>query len=143
MRVLPLVVLAALAVPVVPASAQPADAPATSPTPPSAGVGTLSGLVTDAETGLPVVGAGVVIPALGIGAVSQRDGQYEIAGVPPGTHAVRTGAFRYHLMTVEAEVPEGAPGGRLDIALRPGAEAGCAAIHEHGDDGSHPATDGR
>ena len=140
MRVLPVVLLAlvALAALAVPASAQPASAPAS----PAAGA-TLSGTVTDAETGLPVVGAGVVIPALGIGAISQRDGRYEIAGVPPGTHAVRTGAFRYHLVTVEAEVPGGTPGGRLDIALRPGAEAGCAAIHEHGDDGSHPATDGR
>ena len=33
---------------------------------------TLTGVVTNAETGEPVVGAGVVIPALGIGGVSQR-----------------------------------------------------------------------
>ena len=104
--------------------------------------GTLSGVVTDAETGLPVVGAGVVIPALGIGAVSQRDGRYAIEGVPAGTHAVRTGAYRYHLVTVQADVAE--TGGALDLALRPGAGAGCAAVHEHGEDGSHmdPGPDG-
>ena len=117
------------------ATALPALAqPDRQPTADAGAAGTLAGVVTDAETGLPVVGAGVVIPALGVGAVSQRDGRYEIAGVPPGTHAVRAGAYRYHLVTVEAEVGET---GTLDVALRPGAGAGCAAVHEHGEDGSH------
>ena len=56
-----------------------------------------------------------------------------IPDVPPGTHAVRTGAYLYHLQSVEARVA--ATGGTLDVALRPG--AGCAAVHEHGADGSH------
>ncbi len=102
--------------------------PAAAQLAPDADLGTLAGVVTDAETGLPVMGAGVVIPALGIGAVSQRDGTYEIAGVPPGTHDIRTGAFRYHLVTVQAEVEEA---GTLDIALRPGAAVGCEVLHTH------------
>lgn len=131
MRYLSLVFALAL-----PVAAQPAETR-------SVPTATLAGVVTDAETGLPVMGAGVVIPALGIGAVSQRDGSYEIAGVPPGTHAIRTGAFRYHLVTVEAEIVDAA--GRLDIALRPGAGVGCEVVHEHGADGSHmaPAEEGR
>lgn len=110
------------------ASASAQDAPA---------LATLSGVVTDAETGRPVVGAGVVIPALGIGAVSQRDGRYVIEDVPAGTHAVRAGAYRYHLVTVEAEVADA--GGTLDVPLRPGAGVGCEVVHEHGEDGSHMA----
>ena len=109
--------------------------PAAAQSPPDAGLGTLAGVVTDAETGLPVMGAGVVIPALGIGAVSQRDGTYEIADVPPGTHEVRTGAFRYFLVTVEAEVEER---GTLDIALRPGAAVGCEVLHTHHEPGHEP-----
>ena len=103
----------------------------------AADLGTLAGVVTDSETGLPVMGAGVVIPALGIGAVSQRDGSYEITDVPPGTHAIRPGAFRYHLVTVEAVVAEDVLGGDetwLDIALRPGAAVGCEVLHTHIED---------
>ena len=121
-----LLLVAALALP---AAAQSAAAQ------PDGGPGTLAGVVTDAETGLPVMGAGVVIPALGIGAVSQRDGTYEIQDVPPGTHDVRTGAFRYHLVTVQAEVGEA---GTLDIALRPGAKVGCEVLHTHHPPGHEP-----
>lgn len=89
---------------------------------------TVRGVVVDAETGLPVVGAGAVIPALEIGAVSGRDGAFEIGGVPPGTHVVRAGAFRYHAEAVEAEAgPEAAP---VRLALHPGASAGCVD-HDH------------
>ena len=122
MRFLPLALLAFA----LPAAAQTDDA---------ADLGTLTGVVTDAETGLPVMGAGVVIPALGIGAVSQRDGTYEIENVPPGTHDVRTGAFRYHLVTVQAEMAEA---GTLDIALRPGAKVGCEVLHTHHGPGHEP-----
>lgn len=68
------------------------------------------------------MGAGVVIPAL------------EIVGVPPGAHAVRAGAFRYHAETVEAEV-EGAGTVAVEVALHPGASAGCVD-HDHGQGGS-------
>ena len=102
---------------------------------------TLTGVVTDAETGEPVVGAGVVIPALGLGGVSQRDGRYAIEGVPPGTHAVRAAAFAFHFRTVEAEV--GAADATLDFALEPGEPGGCAS-HDHGPGGGEGAegTDG-
>ena len=89
---------------------------------------TLTGVVTNAETGEPVMGAGVVIPELGIGAVSQRDGTYAIADVPAGTHLVRAAAYQYHFSTVEAEV--GDEGVALDFPLAPGALAGCAS-HDH------------
>ena len=94
-------------------------------------LGTLTGTVTDAETGMPVMGAGVVIPELGIGAVSQRDGTYVIEDVPEGTHAVRVGAYRYHLDPTTETVVAG------DLPIRPGAGVGCEVVHEHGEDGSH------
>ncbi|PAP76486.1 carboxypeptidase regulatory-like domain-containing protein [Rubrivirga marina] len=96
--------------------------------PEAAGLGTVTGLVTDAETGEPVVGAGVAIPELGLGAVSQRDGSYVIEDVPVGTHAVRAAAYTYHFETVEAEVGE--EDVALDFALHPGSAAGCAS-HDH------------
>lgn len=110
--------------------AVPASAQRTPAVPDSAlaDVVTVSGVVTDAETGDPVVGAGVVLPELGLGAVSQRDGSYAIEGVPAGTHAVRAAAYTYHFETVEAEVGE-APVA-LDFALHPGSAAGCAS-HDH------------
>ena len=99
------------------------------------GLGTLAGRVTDAETGMPVMGAGVVLPELGIGAVSQRDGSYTIADVPAGTHAVRVGAYRYHLDPTTEVVVAGET--TLDLPIRPGAGVGCEVVHEHGEDGSH------
>ena len=97
-------------------------------TPEAAGLGEVTGVVTDAETGEPVMGAGVAIPELGLGAVSQRDGSYVIEGVPAGTHAVRAAAYTYHFETVESEVGEEPVS--LDFALHPGSAAGCAS-HDH------------
>ena len=94
---------------------------------------TVTGRVVDAETGAPVVGAGVMLPGLERGAVSQRDGSFALEGVAPGTHAVRVGAFRYHMATRDLEVGAGP----LVLTLEPGAGVGCAVVHEHGEDGSH------
>lgn len=102
--------------------------------PEAEGLGVVTGTVTDAETGRPVVGAGVVLADLGIGAVSQRDGSFRIDNVPAGTHVVRTGAYRYHLLRLEAAVDGPTT---LDVTLAPGAGVGCEVVHEHGEDGSH------
>lgn len=113
-------------------------------TAPSA-LATITGVVTNAETGEPVMGAGVALPELGLGAVSQRDGSFAIEDVPSGTHAVRAAAYQYHFVTVDAEVD--ADGAALDFALEPGAAAGCAS-HDHGQGADHaddtvPRPDGR
>lgn len=94
---------------------------------------TVTGRVLDAETGAPVVGAGVMITALEVGAVSQRDGSFVLEGVAPGPHAVRVGAFRYHMVTLDLEIGVEP----LALVLEPGAGVGCAVVHEHGEDGSH------
>lgn len=112
----------------------PAVAAQSASTDPAPALAVVTGTVTDADTGRPVVGAGVVLADLGIGAVSQRDGSFRIENVPAGTHAVRTGAYRYHLATLAATVDGPTT---LDVALEPGAGVGCAVVHEHGEDGSH------
>lgn len=124
-RLLPLLVLLVLAAPSVLAQEAP--------------LVTLSGVITDAASGDPIMGAGVVIPDLGIGAVSQRDGRFAIDNVPEGTHDVRVGAYRYHLDPTTEVVVEGDTA--FDMALRPGAGVGCEVVHEHGEDGSHMTRD--
>ncbi|MDT0630403.1 carboxypeptidase regulatory-like domain-containing protein [Rubrivirga sp. S365] len=122
--------------------AAPAAAQSDGSAPPAPGVvagGTVEGVVTNAETGQPVAGAGVVIPALGIGAMTDREGRYAIADVPPGEHAVRAGAFTYHMTDYAVTVAEGGAV-RLDAPLAPGAGAGCAAVHpgDHGEADTAP-----
>lgn len=126
MRALPaLALLLAFAAPAVaqtdgPSSSIPAGIPQ----------GTVQGLVTDAETGKPVAGAGVVIPALGIGAVTNREGRYTIEAVPPGDHAVRAGAATYHMTSYAVTVPAQGGAVALDAPLAPGAALGCAVLHD-------------
>lgn len=110
---------------------------AQSPAPPDAlppPAHSISGVVTDAETGLPLVGAGVVIPELGIGSISDRQGRFVIEDVPTGTHTVRAGAYRYHLQTFSVEKEEG-QGATLAAPLAPGAGVGCEVLHSHDDAG--------
>lgn len=121
----------------VPAAAAQTAAPAPLPV----AAGQIAGEVTDAETGAPLAGAGVVIPELGIGAVSDREGRFVIEDVPPGRHAVRAGAYTYHFSTAEVDVA-GEAGAALDVALRPGAGSGCAVVHEHDESGGLHNTGG-
>ena len=92
--------------------------------------GTVEGLVTDAQTGLPVVGAGVVIPSLGVGAMTDLRGHYAIEDVPPGEHAVRAGAYTYHMTSYAVTVPAEGGAVTLDAPLAPGAAQGCAVLHD-------------
>ena len=106
------------------ASAQSAGPSSSIPT------GTVEGLVTDAQTGLPVVGAGVVIPSLGTGAMTDLRGHYAIEGVPAGEHAVRAGAYTYHMTSYAVTVPAEGGAVTLDAPLAPGAAQGCAVLHD-------------
>ena len=107
-----------------------AAASAGAQTAPPAETGRVAGVVTDAETGAPVVGAGVVIPALGIGATTDREGRYAIENVPPGSHAVRAGAYTYHMTDYAVTVPPAGGAVTLDAPLAPGAAQGCAVLHD-------------
>lgn len=118
--------LAALALP---AAAQTAP---TNAAPPDVAASRIEGVVTDAETGAPLAGAGLMIPDLEIGAVSGRDGRFVLDGVPPGAHTVRVGAYTYHMTTFRVEVTGGEPAA-LDARLRSGAGPGCAAVDDEED----------
>lgn len=68
------------------------------------GTGRVAGVVTDAETGEPLVGAHVWIPALRIGGVADLDGHYDIEEVPPGEHTLEVRFVGYETTTAAAIV---------------------------------------
>ncbi len=64
---------------------------------------TLEGEVVDASNNLPVEGAIVSLPSLGLTAVTDRLGYYRMDEVPVATHAIRV--FRLGYDEFEADVP--------------------------------------
>jgi len=68
----------------------------------------VAGLVVERGLGEPVVMASVVIKDLGLWAVSDADGHFEIAGVPAGTHELEFALLGYETLkmplTVKADV---------------------------------------
>ncbi len=50
---------------------------------------TVTGVVTSAEDGEPVIGASVIVPGTGLGTVTDIDGKFTIANVPATAHKVR------------------------------------------------------
>lgn len=80
--------------------------PAGAERPPLAG--TVSGRVIDAETGAPVSAARVLLPALGLGALSGVDGRFVLADVPDGTHELRAERIGYQPASLTVAVTSGA-----------------------------------
>ncbi|MEA3287907.1 MAG: TonB-dependent receptor, partial [Candidatus Marinimicrobia bacterium] len=66
----------------------------------SATVGTIAGRVTDANSGTPLPGVNVMIPALGLGTATDFEGDYFIQNVPVGIHTVQVGMIGYAKMTI-------------------------------------------
>ena len=79
-------------------SARPAAAQAT---------GTITGTVVDAETGEPLVGAQVSLPALGTGVLSREAGRFVLLGVPAGTHELRVEMIGHLAISTNVTVSEG------------------------------------
>ena len=69
--------------------------------------GTVVGAVTDAETGDPLVGASVRIPALGLGVTADLDGRFRIPGVPAGAHRLAVAFVGYETAEPEVAVRDG------------------------------------
>ncbi len=89
------------------------------PTPTSAQErGTLTGQVLDEETGLPIVGASVVITGTSIGAATDIEGRYRIPGAPAGEQTILVRSLSFEPKNVAVVVlPDQAV--TLDVFLAP------------------------
>ena len=63
--------------------------------------GKLTGVVTDAETGMPMVGCNLVVEGTYLGAASDYDGRYTILNIPPGEYRIRAQMIGYQTKIVE------------------------------------------
>jgi len=94
--------------------------------------GTISGLVTDAQTGLPITGAHVL--AMGIdchaSGWSDSNGFYTIPHLQPGAYVVRASAFGYQeqIYPDSIIVMAGQNTPDIDFALTPGSSGGTGSI---------------
>jgi len=82
-------------------------------------VGKISGRVTDAKTGEPLIGANVVINGTELGSSTDEDGFYFIINVKPGVYSVTTTYLGYQTLTktnVQVNIDKTT---RLNFALKP------------------------
>ncbi len=83
-----------------------------------AGEGSVTGVVTDGETGAPLGGATVSLVELDRFAFTDSDGRYRLSGVPSGRRQMLVGRVRYEPRTFQALVP--AQGTlEINVALAP------------------------
>ena len=70
--------------------------------------GKLSGRVTDADTGDPLIGANVYLPAVQRGAATDIDGNYTILGIPVGLYDITFSYTGYQSQTqTDVELSQG------------------------------------
>ena len=79
--------------------------------------GKLSGTITDAETGDPIPGATVLIPATSQGAATDEEGRYVIIGIDPGEYDVRVSFIGFATRVIEGIRVTSNRTTTLDIAL--------------------------
>lgn len=85
--------------------------------------GKLSGRVTDAKSGEPVVGANVVIEGTYMGAATDVDGYYYINNIPPGDYTVVISSIGYEKVVVK-KVPI-----KIDLTFRLDVKLNITAIN--------------
>jgi iron complex outermembrane receptor protein len=88
----------------------------------SQATGDLAGTVTDAETGAPLAGVNVVLPALDRGAATGADGQFVINDLPTGRHELEARFVGYATATRTVVITADAMT-RLRLTLRPASVA--------------------
>lgn len=81
--------------------------------------GAISGRVTDAETGLPLTGATIVIEGTKDGATTNDNGCLLLENVPEGTHRVTGSYLSYKPLTKTEVVVRTGDTARIEMALEP------------------------
>jgi len=66
----------------------------------TSGTGVITGIIVDAETGEPLIGANAYIMNTNLGAASDLQGNYRITGVPPGLYTLRISYMGYKTQDV-------------------------------------------
>ena len=69
--------------------------------------GTITGRVTDGQTGLPIGAVQVFIQALDLGGLSQQNGRYLLQNIPAGTHQLSVARIGYGTVTQQVTVGGG------------------------------------
>src|SRR5690554_4443313 len=77
--------------------------------------GTITGIVSDAANGEPLIGTNVILVELNRGDATDFDGRYEISGVPAGSYTLRVNFVGFK--TYEAQVEIGSGTVTLDVSL--------------------------
>ncbi|MBL7074829.1 TonB-dependent receptor [candidate division KSB1 bacterium] len=62
--------------------------------------GKIVGIITDSESGDPLIGVNVIIEGTTLGAATDMDGYYVILNVPPGRHHLKASMMGYRAVTV-------------------------------------------
>ena len=70
----------------------------------SANKGKIAGKVTNQQTGEALIGANVFIPGTGLGAMTDKNGEYFIINVPPGIYSVSASYMGYGSVTLTNNV---------------------------------------
>lgn len=81
---------------------------------------TITGKVTQKETGEPVIGAGIFIEQLGKGTVTDIDGNYTLAGIKEGVYTIKAECMTFKMALLkDVEIKTGSDGSalRLDIVM--------------------------
>ncbi len=66
--------------------------------------GSISGIITDAQTGEALIGANVIIDGTSLGTATNIDGQYVLTNIPAGSHKVRVSYIGYTDLLQDVEV---------------------------------------
>ncbi len=80
--------------------------------------GTVEGSVSDAEDGLPLVAANIVVEGTVLGTMTDREGNYRLPGIPLGPQRIVFSVIGYETAVREVTIREGPPQ-RIDVALVP------------------------
>lgn len=79
--------------------------------------GTIGGIIRDAKTSEPIIGANVVIQGTTVGAATDIEGKFQIANIKPGTYAIVVSFVTYKTQTLTDVVVEGGKITSLEVPL--------------------------